>query len=373
MIDLSPGISYFNHATLGLCPSEVLLQVNSLLAEIERNPIAFFDRGLLEMIDRVIDRVVGELASFINAASEDLILIENATHAANVIVNSLEVPKAGKLLVTSHEYGAFWRLFKKLEQQWNAQVEVVKIPIDCTSPDIILQSVVQKMDTATHAVFFSHVSYLNGAIFPASQICSEANKRGILSVVDGSQAVGNVGVDIRSIQPSYYFASTHKWLFTARPTGFIYSAKSVQSMLKPLIFSWGSSSPQVYGDYRDEFVWLGTRDFSKLYTLVAGIDFHKRYLSGSSFIECRLRLARLLEAINKLRQTGSLYCSADSHGLMASALLGSSDVLKVMQTLSEQKIEAKVGNHNGQAYIRLCMLPYVSELDVSRLLRVLAV
>ena len=62
----------------------------------------------------------------------------------------------------------------------------------------------------------THVSNVLGTINPVAQICREARKRGIVSVVDGSQAVPHMPVDIAAIGCDFYVFTGHKML---GPTG----------------------------------------------------------------------------------------------------------------------------------------------------------
>ncbi|MFO4987238.1 aminotransferase class V-fold PLP-dependent enzyme, partial [Salmonella enterica subsp. enterica serovar 1,4,[5],12:i:-] len=62
----------------------------------------------------------------------------------------------------------------------------------------------------------THVSNVLGTINPVAAICREARKRGIVTVVDGSQAVPHMAVDVPAIGCDFYAVTGHKM---CGPTG----------------------------------------------------------------------------------------------------------------------------------------------------------
>ena len=54
------------------------------------------------------------------------------------------------------------------------------------------------------------------------------------SVIDGTQALGQISVDIEKLQPDFYIASCHKWLFGPKGTGILYLNKDFLNDTPPL-------------------------------------------------------------------------------------------------------------------------------------------
>ncbi len=64
---------------------------------------------------------------------------------------------------------------------------------------------------AAKVVLLSHVSHLDGRIFPVESICKITSKRDIVLALDGAQAVGHIPVTMGSIPADFYYFSGHKW------------------------------------------------------------------------------------------------------------------------------------------------------------------
>ncbi len=69
---------------------------------------------------------------------------------------------------------------------------------------------------------------------PAREICGLARARGIFTLWDGCQALGQFPVDLHEIGCDFYATNGYKWLLSPKGTGFLYVRKGAQPFLKPL-------------------------------------------------------------------------------------------------------------------------------------------
>jgi selenocysteine lyase/cysteine desulfurase len=60
---------------------------------------------------------------------------------------------------------------------------------------------------------------------PAKEICAEARKRGIFTILDGAQAFGHIKVDLKDLDCDAYAGCFHKWMLAPAGTGFLYLRK----------------------------------------------------------------------------------------------------------------------------------------------------
>ena len=72
---LDPGIIFLNHGSYGAAPRVVLEKQNELRAQLEREPVRFFNRELEPLLDDARER----LAAFIGAETAGLAFVPNAT------------------------------------------------------------------------------------------------------------------------------------------------------------------------------------------------------------------------------------------------------------------------------------------------------
>ena len=69
---------------------------------------------------------------------------------------------------------------------------------------------------------------------PAREICGLARARGILTLWDGCQALGQFPVDLHETGCDFYATNGYKWLLSPMGTGFLYVRKGAQQFLRPL-------------------------------------------------------------------------------------------------------------------------------------------
>jgi isopenicillin-N epimerase len=134
-------------------------------------------------------------------------------------------------------------------------------------------------------LFFSHVLSPTGLVLPAKEICAEARRRGILTVVDGAHAPAMIPLNVEDIGADYYGGNGHKWLLAPTGTGFLYASTEMLDRLNPMQVSWGWHYERSNVDARDEYgstprlralEFDGTRDFCPWLTVPTAIDFQAK-------------------------------------------------------------------------------------------------
>ena len=80
----------------------------------------------------------------------------------------------------------------------------------------------------------AHVSNVLGTINPVAAICKEARKRGITTVVDGSQALPHMAVDIAAIGCDFYAFTGHK-MCGPTGTGALWARRELLASMPPFL------------------------------------------------------------------------------------------------------------------------------------------
>ena len=66
-------------------------------------------------------------------------------------------------------------------------------------------------------------------------ICRRAREEGILTVIDGAHAPGQIPLNMEEIGADFYVGNLHKWLCAPKGAGFLYARPDAQRLLKPLV------------------------------------------------------------------------------------------------------------------------------------------
>ena len=92
--------------------------------------------------------------------------------------------------------------------------------IDTSFPDELEIQIEQLLkSTRVRAIVISHVSHIDGRIFPIERLYRLIQNYQALPIVDGTQAVGHIPVSFHDWQPDAYFFPGHKWCAGPMGTG----------------------------------------------------------------------------------------------------------------------------------------------------------
>ena len=214
---LEPGTAYMNNASLGMPPASVAEAVAAGSEALSREPL----RGKHDLGEIVANRVVPGLATFLGASPDEVVLTRNASEALHMGAVGVHLQPGDEVLVTSQEHPAGRRPWDYRAARHGVRVNTVFIPSPFESEEQVAGLVEAALTPATRVIAFCHVTR-GGHLYPVRQLCAMARERGIVSHVDGAQAVGMFPVDLHGLGCDTYSASLHKWLLGPMGTGVFY-------------------------------------------------------------------------------------------------------------------------------------------------------
>ena len=65
-------------------------------------------------------------------------------------------------------------------------------------------------------LFISHITSPTALVFPLKKLIKEANKRGIISIIDGAHAPGHIKLNISDLKADFYSGNCHKWMMAPK-------------------------------------------------------------------------------------------------------------------------------------------------------------
>ena len=233
----------------------------------------FLSNLATEKFEAVRDKVM----KFLGASyHEEIIFTSGSTEALNLISYSWgnqNLEAGDEIILTTLEHHAnivpwhFLRSRKDIKLTWIDPDENGQVSFDMIN---------EKISSKTKMVCITHMSNVFGSIIDVKKICHELKKRGIVSVLDGSQAIVHLEVDVKSIGCDFYTFTGHK-LFGPTGTGVLYVNKSRISEMVPFI----GGGEMIRNVSKDDITYnqspflfeAGTPGIAEIIGLGAAIDF----------------------------------------------------------------------------------------------------
>ncbi len=283
---------YFDSANTSQKPAAVIEAVDDFYRQHNAN----VSRAVHTLGSEATEAYEGarrKLAAFLNVRADELVLCSGTTFAINLVAYSWALPrlKAGdSILLTRMEHHANMVPWQLIAERTGARIKVAELRPDGS---LDLDALHAAMTPDVKLLGVAHVSNVLGTVNPVREICKEARKRGIVTVVDGSQAVPHMAVDITSIGCDFYAFTGHK-LCGPTGTGVLWGRREHLEAMPPFL-GGGEMIKEVRFDgtvfntppHRFE---AGTPNIAGFIGLGAAVD----YLQGIGMDAIHAREAQLL-------------------------------------------------------------------------------
>ncbi len=373
LVLLRPDIIPLNNGSFGICPRPVMEAYQRWQLEFERHPDGFVRRW-----SDLMDEARAALAAFLHTTSDQLAFVTNATMGVNVVAHSLRgwLREGDQILTTDHEYGACNNTWAYICSKTGARYIQHHIPLPVTTPEAWVEHFWASVTPRTRVVFLSHITSPTALVFPVAEVCRRCRAAGILSIVDGAHAPGQIDLDLEAIGADFYIGNCHKWMLTPKGSAFLYARREVQHLIEPLIVSHGwqpnAVSPQPLRDYVEQF---GTRDLAAFLAVPAAIVL----MQEQDWLSVRERCHRLARAIRERveHHFGTASICDDSGAwfrqLVAIRLPDKTHLPKLSQILlNAYRIEMPLIQWRDVKLARVSVQAYVTEAMLDTLFEALA-
>lgn len=293
---LDPEQVFFNTGTLGAMPRRVFNRVVDHL-RLCAEKIAEWDYYGADWIAgyQPWNEIREKVARLINSEVTEVALTENATAGMNYIANGLDLQPGDEVLGTDQEHPGGecgWKLKAKRSGTVYRQLPLGK-PI--LSSEEVIETFIRAIGPKTRVIAIPHIITGSGAVLPVKEICSEAARRGVLTVIDGAQTPGQIKIDVKELGCDAYYGSLHKWLCAPAGNGFLYLKREKAPQV------WTTLASTQWDNHEDDGFRLsqrGTGNLSLLMGLAEALDFHfelgpervyQRIKSLGDYLRTRLR------------------------------------------------------------------------------------
>jgi cysteine desulfurase / selenocysteine lyase len=225
----TPGcaeVAHLNNAGSALPPRAVLDAVVGHL-ELEARVGGYeAAEAAAERLEAVYDSV----ATLLNCAPHEIVVVENATRAWDMAFYALPWREGDRILTARAEYASNAIAFLHVAKRHGARVEVVP---DDEHGQVSVEALERMLDERVRLVAITHVPTQGGLVNPATAIGEVTRRHGVLYLLDACQSVGQMPIDVQAIGCDMLSATGRKFLRGPRGTGFLYVRRGLVETLDP--------------------------------------------------------------------------------------------------------------------------------------------
>lgn len=274
MFPLKTGQTYFNNGTMGPTPGYVLdKMINHMMYwNTEAATVDYKDGSGPELLSGYFPYIElrEKLGKIVNAHYTELSLVQNATFGMNLVGMGLELKAGDELLNTNQEHGGGFGAWQVLAKRKSCVYKQAVMPEPANDPQEIFDAIFKEVTPKTRVIAIPHIVSVFGTVIPVKEICVEARKRGIFTILDGAQCVGQIAVDVKDIGCDAYYSSLHKWLLAPPGSGLLYVRKEVAPEIWTTLASYNWDNHE---DHGFRLMQYGTGNPSQITGYDAAVDF----------------------------------------------------------------------------------------------------
>ena len=366
---LDPDVVFLNHGSFGATPRPVFEAYQEWQRRLEWQPVQFLGSD----IGRYLAEAREALGRYLNVAADELVYVPNATFAINVVARSLQLGPGDEVLSTDHEYGACENAWGYMSRERGFRYVQRPIPLPLPDEADIVELLWDGVTSRTKVIFISHITSPTAVRFPVEALCARARDAGILTVIDGAHAPGQIPLDLTAVGADFYAGNCHKWLCAPKGSGFLHTRLEAQRLIQPLIVGWGWGEERTFSfgsDYLDYLQYPGTNDYAAYLATPAAIDFQARHDWDAVRERCHELAAEGIDRINRLTGLPSPYPQQNCfHQMAIAALPPIADLPAFKRRLYDEfRVEIPCVQWNGRPFIRISIQGYNGRVDVDALL-----
>lgn len=219
-------VLHFNNAGAALAPKQVVEAVKNHL-DLEASI------GGYEAADKATDKTEAfydSAARLINCQREEIAFMDNATRAWDMAFYSCQFKPGDKILTSVSEYASNYLGFLHRARQTGVIIKVIKNDVD---GQLDVEDLEKHIDERVKLIAITHVPTQGGLINPAEAIGKVAKKFNIPYLLDTTQSVGQMPIDVKVIGCDFLCATGRKYLRGPRGTGFLYARKQLIEQSNP--------------------------------------------------------------------------------------------------------------------------------------------
>ena len=349
-------MAYLDSGATTQKPQKVLDAVESFYEHENANP----HRGAYSLsieATEAYESTRGKIAKFINARyPEEIIFSKNATESLNLLAYSYgldNLEKEDEVVISIMEHHSNLVPWQYVTNKTGSTLKYMYINDNF---EISKEEIESKITDKTKIVGITHISNVLGTINPVKEIIKYAHKKGAIVIVDASQSIPHMKIDVQDLDADFLVFSGHKML-APLGIGVLYGKKELLQKMKPFLMG-GDMIEYVY-EQKTTFAPLpnkfeaGTQNVEGVIGLGAAIDYINE-IGYDKIEEVEKELTEYAkEKLSKLDYL-DLYLTPNkgNHSSVFSFNIKGVHPHDVASILDTENVYVRSGNHCAQPLLR---------------------
>ena len=228
------NITYLDSGATTQKPIQVINAVEEFYQRYNANP----HRGAYSLSVEATEQYENtrtKIAKFINAKHrEEIIFSKNATESLNLIAYSYgldNLKKDDEVVISIMEHHSNLVPWQKMTKQTGSKLNYMYINENFELTDEEIES---KITDKTKIVGITHVSNVLGTINNVKKIIKYAHKKGAVVIVDASQSIPHMKIDVQDLDADFLVFSGHKML-APLGIGVLYGKREILNKMTPFL------------------------------------------------------------------------------------------------------------------------------------------
>ncbi|MES2652728.1 MAG: aminotransferase class V-fold PLP-dependent enzyme [Bacteroidota bacterium] len=192
------------------------------------------------------------VAGVFQTNSNNIAIIPSASYGLAAAAKNFKLDAGKEIIVLDQQYPSNYYVWENLASQQNLKIVIVQKTKDKT----LTENILEKINNNTGIIALPNCHWINGTYIDLQQISDAAKAVSSYFVLDLSQSLGVLPIDIDKIQPDFAVSVGYKWLMGPFGLGYMYVSKKWQDIGEPLEYSWLTKK--------------GSENFANLTNYVAG-------------------------------------------------------------------------------------------------------
>ena len=354
------NIAYLDSGATTQKPIQVINAIKDYYERYNANP----HRGAYSLsieATEEYENVRTKIAKFINARNrEEIIFSKNATESLNLIAYSYgmdNLKENDEVVLSIMEHHSNLVPWQKVCKEKNAKLKYMYINENYELSDEEIES---KITDKTKIVGITHASNVLGTINNIKKIIKYAHKKGAVVVVDASQSIQHVRIDVQELDADFLVFSGHKML-APLGIGVMYGKKEILNKMNPFLMGgdmieYVYEQETTYAPLPNKFE-AGTQNVEGVIGLGAAID----YIESIGYDNIQKIESEIVDyAIKELSKLDylDLYITPNknNHSGVISFNIKGVHPHDVASILDSEGVCVRSGNHCAQPLLRYMVL-----------------